>query len=370
MTLEKVYKPLAINVLKWLLGSKKSASKPEGPFQNILIVRQHDQLGDMILCTPLFHALRAASPKSRITLIASPVNYRIMEHHPDIDRVICYDKILFARSLTGFFRFYRTLRKQRFDLAIVPATVSLSVTSDLIARFSGAPRRIGPQKLLGVANPTAFCYTDTVELDWHDSPRKHQSLRDLDILKPLLISTDEVRTTIGLTEEEQKWARSFLSEYKRKFKYLFGIHPGAGHPENRWHPERYAEIANRFSQEFNAGVVVTEGPMDNEVVRSVENYMKCEHIVIRDRSIREVAAVINELDLFVTNDTGIMHVAGAVSTNLLALFGPSDPLQWAPTGQKNRYVASKDKTMESLTVDEVYSILRIIIADISRNRPN
>ncbi|HLX12739.1 MAG TPA: glycosyltransferase family 9 protein [Bacteroidota bacterium] len=359
MTLEKVYKPLAISVLKRFLSSIPAGIDPREKFKNILVVRQHDQLGDMILATPMLHALRTTYPAAFISLVTSPVNDRIMLNHPDVDEVICYDK-------NSLWTFYRQLRSRNYDLAIVPTTVSLSATSDIIARLSNARVRIGPRQLLHRTNQTAFCFTNPVDLSWDATPRRHQSLRNLDILKGFGLTEEGSTSTIGLTESEKMAAQESLAPPRKKFKLLLGIHPGAGHPENRWHVDRYAEIAKQFANEYNAGIVITSGPMDREVLSSIEGKITPEHLIVKDKSIREVAAIINELDMFVTNDTGIMHVAGAVNTNLLALFGPSDPLQWAPIGAKNRFITGREKSMDSLGMEEVYSILRIIALEIAK----
>ncbi len=86
------------------------------------------------------------------------------------------------------------------------------------------------------------------------------------------------------------------------------------------------------------------------------------YVIVQNQPIRSVAAIINELDVFVSNDTGIMHVAAGTKTPLLSLFGPTDPLQWAPLGLKNHYVASDNGTMESISTEQVYSELQQIIS--------
>jgi len=85
------------------------------------------------------------------------------------------------------------------------------------------------------------------------------------------------------------------------------------------------------------------------------------HVVVKQQ-IGDVAAIINELDAFVSNDTGIMHVAAGTKTPLLSLFGPTDPLQWAPKGEKNHYISSSDGRIDSITTEDVYSELRKIIS--------
>ena len=352
--------------LRRVLPSVQDAEIEERRIKRILVVRQHDQLGDMLCAVPLLQALHNRFPKSSITLIASPVNHRIMLNHPYLAEVINYDKRILRRSLPALWRFYRVLSSREFDLAVVPSTVSLSMTSDLIARLSGARYRIGPKRLGENPNPTSFCYTHAVDLDWVQTPRRHQSLRNLDILAPLHLPEENLPCVIGITDEEQNNAGRYLAELRKRFPLLVGIHPGAGKRENRWQPEKFASVANRLFQDYKAGILITAGPMDEEPVRAMQTHLTCESVVVENKPIREVAAIINNLDLFITNDTGIMHVAGAVKANVLAIFGPTDPLQWAPIGQKNRYIAAGDRNIASLSAEEVYNIISIILAEIRR----
>jgi ADP-heptose:LPS heptosyltransferase len=362
---EGKFKRLLGTVLKLFLSSGEGRGTIEkGTIRNILVIRQHDQLGDMLLAVPLLRALRESFPASHIALLASPVNYQIMLNNPYINDVINYDKRVLRHSFREIWKFYRLLRNGKYDLVVVPATISLSMTSHIIARLTGARIRIGAKSLNGISNPTAFCFTHAVELDWSQSPRKHHSARNLDILAPLDIVEEDLSSALGLLDDERKKANRFLSEYRKRYKLLVGFHPGAGHPENRWAAEKYASIAGRLAKEYDAGIVVTSGPMDREPMELLKKYLQCEYLLIESKPIREVAAIIDSLNLFLANDTGIMHVAGASKTNLLSIFGPSDPLLWAPIGAKNRYIASKNKTMEGLSEEEVYNMITIILNSI------
>jgi ADP-heptose:LPS heptosyltransferase len=330
--------------------------------QNILVVRQHDQLGDMLCAVPLLRALKEKFPTSYLTLVTSPVNALIMQHHPYVDEVLLYDKSKWRNLLPFFHR----LRSRSYDLAIVPATVSVSLTSDLIAVLSKAPVRIGCKSLQKKKNPSSFFFTVTENLDWTAEPHRHQTLRHLDILRHIGISTDSLEHLIGLTIEEQNRAQIFLKDIRQSYPLVVGFHPGAGKKENRFNAARFASLANRVQRDFHAGIVITVGPMDEEPFTEIKKYLQCSFIVVDKQPLRDVAAIINELDLYITNDTGVMHVAGGTKTNVLALFGPTDPLQWAPIGKKNRYIASKDGSLDSLSEEEVYSMIAVILNEIKR----
>ncbi|MBI5214747.1 MAG: glycosyltransferase family 9 protein [Ignavibacteriae bacterium] len=361
-TFEDKLKNIAVRFLEFFLTpSHIPQLKPEH-IKNILVVRQHDQLGDMLCVVPLLRTLKNQFHNSHVTLIASPVNYHIMKHHPFVDVVLNYDKEILRRSWMATHSFLSALRSREYDLAVVPATVSVSVTSDLLALLSGANIRIGAKRLSGKPNQSAFCFTHAVELDWTDEPHRHQTVRNIDVLKLLHLPCDDLSCVIELTEDEQARAKDFLKPFRERYKLFAGFHPGAGKKENQWNAEKFAAVANQLYSEYESLTVITCGPKDEEQVERMVAHLHYPYVVVKQQSIRDVAAIINELDVFVSNDTGIMHVAAGTKMPLLSLFGPTDPLQWAPIGMKNHYIASNDGTIDSISIEQVYSEVQKIIS--------
>ena len=210
-------------------------------------------------------------------------------------------------------------------------------------------------------------FRSKVHLDWSNSPRRHQTLRNLDILLPLHLTTDDLSCKLGFTKEEIRSAKVTLSSLRSKHELLIGMHVGAGKIENRWATEKFAALANKLSEEHNAGFLFTAGPLDLEPLQQIRQRLRCSYTVIENQPIRQVAAAIDQLDLFISNDTGIMHVAGGTSTPTLSLFGPTDPLQWAPIGSKNRFISARDENINSITVEEVYNITDLILHELKRD---
>ncbi len=350
-------------LLRPLLGASSRTGEIEGPIERILVIRQHDQLGDMLCAIPLLRSLRLTFPRARITLVASPVNFDIMLHHPYADEVLNYDKALLRRSPAALAAFYRSIRSAGRDLAIVPATVSLSTTSDLLARLSGARLRVGAGSLDGRRNPMSFCFNRVSDLEWGREPHRHQALRNLDILRPLGMSCADLGCVLGFTADESAEARAFLADLRSQTRFLVGIHPGAGKEANRWPAPLFASLANRIAGKFSCGIVVTAGYRDAEPLRIIRQQLTCPHAIVQDQPIRRVAAIIDQTDFFISNDTGMMHVAGATRAGLLALFGPTDPLQWAPIGPKNRYVVADDGIIASIPEDLVFETLSSMVGE-------
>lgn len=359
---EKTVKNTVVGLLRVFFGSKESQGYSLEDVTSVIVIRQHDQLGDMLCAVPLLRALRRRFPRAHITLIANPVNYAIMQHHPYIDELLNYDKRLFFRRPTAFFRFYQSIRNRRYDLAVVPATVSLSLTSSILAYLSGAAIRVGPERLQGQENPVSFLFNVRTTLDWSSDSHRHQTLRTIDVVKPLAISPSDFSHRIGITDDERSEAARFLASLEAEHDRLVGFHPGAGKIPNRWPPDRFAAVANSLFEQLSAGIVVTAGPMDDEPLHLMVRHLRCPHLVVRRKTIREVAAIISRLTLFVTNDTGVMHVAAGVETPTLSLFGPTDPRQWAPLGGQHRYIASRTGRIEDIEVGEVLRTATAILS--------
>jgi ADP-heptose:LPS heptosyltransferase len=359
---ERLLKRAVAATLRFIVGSGQPATPLPQSFQRILVVRQHNQLGDMLCAVPLLRALRSRFPAARITLLASPVNYDVMVNLKYLDEVICFDKREFIQSgPRGFFRllkFIKELRHKPFELAIVPSTVSTSFTSDLIAYLAGAPYRIGIGSFDLETSPSGFFFNLPVHARWLASPHRHQTLRNLDTGSPLELHEKDLKLEMTLKETEVIAAKSWIANRLSGFASAIALHPGAGKVPNRWATEHFAKVADALTREFNARIFVTCGPMDKSVVDTLRASVNIPLELIENEPIRRVASYLEQMDLLITNDTGIMHVAASVGTPVLSIFGPTDPLQWAPIGEKNRYIAGKDGVIDSVSVEEVLEVAR------------
>jgi ADP-heptose:LPS heptosyltransferase len=360
--LERYLKRVLLAFLKLLIGSRQLPDLASNPFKRILVIRQHDQLGDMLCVVPLLRSLRQRYPDAFIALMTSPVSHEVMLHNRYVDQAINYDKREFlggaSVKLGRFLGFIRALRREKFELAIVPSTVSISATSDMFGYLSGAKYRIGAGEINGVENPSGLFFNSPVKLKWEETGHRHQTLRNLDIAHDLWLNIPDLSTEIDLTVAEIAEARVFIGSIGLSSASFVAYHPGAGKPPNRWPAERFAEAANRLSSQFNMGVVITHGPMDDEPIAAMKSNLTVPYQMIEKKKIRQVAAILSMARLVISNDTGIMHVAAAVGTPVLSLFGPTDPEQWAPIGTKHRYIVGKGGDIGTIMVEEVLAVAR------------
>jgi lipopolysaccharide heptosyltransferase II len=338
-------------------GLLRARPLDESPFEqpaadpNVLIIRQQNQMGDMLLATPCLRALRESLPKSRITLVASHENEAVVRNNPHVDEVLVYDKRRFRSNPLALPRFLRALRKRSFDICVVLSTVSSSVTSALLCLISGARYRVGYSgEGLGVG------FVDRAFHDAVPMPEEniHQSRLGLRLLEHFGIRTKDLSPIMRPSEEDSAFADEFLSRASLKTgSTLLAIHPGAGKKKNRWPASGFARVANEFQSAHRAQVIVMGGPSDQEVLDAMMKELKFKPVVLTGQSIGRIAAVMKELTLFICNDTGVLHVAAAVGCPTLALFGPTDPRWWAPLAEGVRTLRAPDSNMERLSEEAV-----------------
>ena len=329
----------------------------------IIVIRQHNQLGDVLACVPLFRAIKGKYPKAHLTVLASPVNYFGLSKNKYIDRLFIFDKKKLINP--SYFNELQKLLKEQYDIAIVPVTVSISFTSNILARIANARIRIGPRELDGKENMSAFFFDRRVDIDWRKFPDHNMYERSLDLVKPYGITTTDFKPEISFDEDDVKIASKFIvSEMKlKKDEYLIGMHIGAGKPQNRWSLLKFAELIDRLNKSYPSKIYITCSDSDRVEVSFIKEKIKIPVAYFLNHSINEIAAIISRSDLFVTNDTGIMHVAGSTGVAQVSIFGPTNPFQWAPLGENKRFVRKSD-LIDDITVDDVIEECNILLGKI------
>lgn len=350
-------KNILIEFLKLFFKPKRNLPKPNnlisqfGNSLNVLVVRQHNQLGDMLLSVPLFRAIKEITENVNLVVIASLDNVDAITSNQYVDEVILFDKKKLFNPLDAI-RFLKKLRHRKFQLGIVPATVSISVTSCLLCKLAKCEFTVGPKSLNGKQNPASFLFDYSFELNFLNDSR-HISNKILDIVRPLGIDTTNIEGHIKIDTENRKVAESYLS---KNDKIKIGLHIGAGKIPNRWDLSHFRDLINRLVDKYDAEIYLTVGPWDEELLKELYPQIKTIPIILRKLSIPNLAAIIDSLDLFISNDTGIMHVAGATKCPLIALFGPTEPEVWAPVGKNKVYIRKSDD-INSIQVDDVMKLV-------------
>lgn len=346
-------------LLQKFLSVPENSSKDIGNPKSILLVRQHNQFGDMLAGVSLFRAIKESFPQAKLTVLVSPENSIAITKNKYIDTFFIFNKKKLL-SPVYFFRL-KNLLKTQYDLCIIPSTVSISHTSLLLGRLSNSAIRIGPSALNGEKNKYKYLHDRHVVLDWRKFPDSHVSDFGLEIVRPFGISTNDFRSGIEFDRSDIKEAKRFIRSLKWRPGYkLIGIHAGAGKPKNRWSLDKYISVITKLSHEYHCRFFLTGSSSDENELNYIQKNLNLNIGVFLNRKIPELAALISMCDLFITNDTGVMHVAGATDVPQISIFGPTNPFNWAPIGQ-TKYFIRKSDLIDDVTVDNVVEISRILL---------
>ena len=297
--------------------------------RRILLVRQHNQMGDMVCATPCFRAVRETWPGAETALVTAPVNREVVAHNPHLDRILLFEQRLW-RSPRDLGRFLHELRGFDADLALVLNSVSFSSTSAFLALWSGARWVVG-----GDSAPFGSAVADAFSLTMPASPvlDRHSVAHSLAPLQAVGIDTDDLSTVVVPSPRQRREAAELRAETLPPGPFWV-LHPGAGKRQNIWPAERFAEVAMRAAAAGHP-VLVLHGPADGEALQRFR--VACRPadgaapvVVAPPLSVGAGAAVLELADRFLCNDTGVTHVAGALDTPTVALFGPTDPGLWKP----------------------------------------
>ena len=349
------------SLLKKIFSVNENRDKNLGDVKKILVIRQHNQLGDMLAGISLFRALKEKYPGSHLSIIVSPNNKAAIIKNKFVDSHFVFDKPKVFAPLR-FIKFIKYLR-QPFDLVIVPVTVSVSFTSNLIARISNSKIRIGANSLDGKPNDSAFFFDRRVDIDWRRHPDSNVADIILDIVRPFGINTNDFSSNINYDASDLETAKNFLQQinYSSNLK-LIGLHVGAGKPQNRWSLQKYVDLIFNINKNFSCCFYVTGWKFDSEELDYINIHSKIKIHQFLHHTISQVAALVSISNLFITNDTGIMHVAGTTTTPQISLFGPTNPFNWAPCG-KNKIFLRKSDLIDDIEVDDVLKFSKILLGN-------
>jgi len=295
------------------------------PSRHVLVVRT-DRLGDMIVTTPLFTAIKRARPDCRLTVLASAAGAEVARAHPAVDAVEVDPIQAKGSGWRGTLRLARRLRRLRCDAAVVVHSKHRLAAAVWLA---GIPVRVGPGQ-----RGYSFLYNRPVVQDHRTPPIRHETSYCLDLLRPLGIEPDAGLRPTWTVAPTDAAAVDEILRARGGGRGVVTIHPGHGGSSLNWTPERYAELADALAAERGLAIAVTGAPHEAAVVARMCAAMHAPALNLTGQlSIAQLAALIARSVLFVGSSTGPSHLAAAVGTPVVALYCPLAecvPERWRP----------------------------------------
>jgi heptosyltransferase-2 len=181
--------------------------------------------------------------------------------------------------------------------------------------------------------------------------------------------TEEEKNSIKfkLSDEEIRDAKISIDEnFPDKSRKIIGFHPGSGKKDNMWPTNRFIELIKKVYARYNNYVLLTSGWIDNMIISEVETELLRDGIpfkILNNLPIKKLGAILSLIDLYITNDTGSMHIGGFSDTKMISLFGPTNPNEWAPTGENKYFIKSKTGKIIDIPVNEVYNLTKQILEE-------
>ena len=290
--------------------------------RNVLIIKLR-YIGDVLLATPTIRAIKAARPDVRVTMMVNRGTEDVLSCNQDLDELMVLDK----GSLVAQWRFIVELRRRRFDTVI---DLTDGDRSAFLSWICGASVRIG---FNDEHRWRGRCYTQVVQ----PMPGvRHRIDRDVASLEPLGLHASQEPPRLWLTREDEARADQLLGRLGvRRDQPIVILQPAARYWFKAWPYERFAELADRLVSDYGCQVLIGGSREEEALVQRIQAAAKSRPISMAGQAtLKEFAAIAQRAALFVGNDSGAMHIAAAVGTPMVALFGPSNPEEWGPRGER------------------------------------
>jgi lipopolysaccharide heptosyltransferase II len=302
--------------------------------RKLLLIRL-DNLGDVLLMTPAFHALKAALPDASLTLLTSSAGAQVGKLDPDIDEVIVYAAPWIdpwqqlPHDSAREQRMIAQLRARQFDAAVIFTSFRQSaLPAAFLCYLADIPLRLaasidGPGSLLTTRHK-------------HPERMMHEVERALDLVGAINVELTEQDLVIRVPNDAVQAMRNVLVQEYGTRRPLIVVHPGCTMPARTYPWEMYAEVINLLAEQLQATIAVTGGKDERALV---EQIIECIRPELRTQTLAlagtlpfaSFCGLIQDADLVVTNNTGPMHIAAALKTPVVALFALTNPPeQWGP----------------------------------------
>ena len=327
MNKKLIDKLIGVPVVSFLSLFKKKNKRPK-EIRNILVIRMFG-VGDAVLVSSIIKGLKRKK-KLNISILCTDETKGIFLLS-DADKVYSLKLLNPLDALSKI----KQLRKEEFDVII--DTETFANFSSIVQFFLRGKYKLGYSRSV-----RSKLYDNTIEFN----PNTHTFYAFQDLFSSANLDANlKYLLPLNVKKEDETFISNFLSDLLKKEKnvLLIGIHPGTGDTatQRRWMPERFAELADYLIEKYGAKVFLSGTPKERELLQYIAGLMKNKPFIISNLSLSQFVALTKRFDLFISNDTGPMHIAASMGTTTLGLFGPNTPVRWAPLNRKSIYIYHK-----------------------------
>jgi len=343
--------------------------KPTRPLQlheeSRILVRVNNWIGDVVISTPALRAIRKSYPRATISVLAKPWVLPLLKTSPHIDCLLPYESLGRHKGFMGKHRLAADLKRERFDCTILLQRAFEAAYISFLARV---PRRAGL-----CTDGRSLLLTHRVRAE-REIFQIHRVKHNLELLARLGIPSYDTSLVLPVGVPETVRAQAHLAASGvSPGTFCFGLNPGAAFgTAKRWKPSRFAELSLRLAREFGPTGLLFGSPGERELGDEICAMAPDAGLVnlAGVTTLEEAVALIGLCGLFVTNDSGLMHVAAALDVPLVSIFGPTNPRVTSPWCKRHRLVRKEGVScgpcmqreckeehhlcMESVTTDDVY----------------
>lgn len=305
---------------------------------NRILVINLMYIGDLLFTTPLLRTLRTNYPAAEIVLLADKKNCDVVKYNPHISEIIAIDKKGYHNKLRNYISLISNVRKRRFDVVI---NLHRNERASAIAAFSGA------KKIVGFSANGFGVFFNEVVVERTDIHQVDAYLETLAAIGVREIDNQGLEMWVDETSQQQAdimWREAFGNLASCAQNPVVGINTGGSWPTKRWTKDGFAKLTEKLLAN-GYRVAFFGGPMDkkdvDEIVTSIQNTSKLQLAVFTGKTtLLEMAALTSRCAAFVSGDSGPIHIAVARHVPVIAIFGPSNPVRYAPYNQKHAVICS------------------------------
>jgi lipopolysaccharide heptosyltransferase II len=331
-------------------------------FKNILIVRT-DRIGDVVLTTPAIKAIHRSYPGSRISVLVTPATYDLVHGNPYVDEILVDDRQGRHKNLFGFLRLAREIRLKEFDLAVIFHTKR---RYNLACTMAGIPCRLGYKN-----NKFGFLLTHPLK-DVRHQGTKHEAQYCLEALKAIGVETNDLDVFVPLQKEAEAWIEQWMRENNVRSSEIIVIHPGASDTTKCWPPENFARLMDRLTERYTLKIVLIGSaqtmPVAAAILRQTQKTSRFLNLTGKT-SLAQTVSLLRRARLLISNDSGPVHVAAGVGSNVISLFLRDQPGinagRWRPLGPKGYLLKGNPMAggPGSISVDHVLELTERIFRE-------